>query len=159
MSQSTPETGLDEPTVIENWTPDSVAVDLDVGVAGFCERCETPMKACDGEELRIICPDCKLVIGFVLSFPSIDGYDGVPSAESDWPTSKVGWEVADGRARVSYFVRGKHLDCDTEFVEDDYESPLGTTGGECCPDCNAQLGYAVQSNVLEDPQADEEGEA
>lgn len=138
-----------DPTRIDDWSGDGV--DLEVGFAGVCNECDTKLVS-KNDESSLGCPDCGLLVAFIGRYPSVSGDNGVPGAEANWPVRVTEWEISDGRATVSYYIRGEHTECDAPLVENDQEEVrYGTPQDACCAECGATFGYSMSANIVEDP--------
>lgn len=131
---------------IEEWSPETVDVDLEVGIRGVCDHCDEDLHEYkDDSPARVWCPSCGLVIGLVFRYPDLTE-GGEPGEKVDWPTTGV-LSPEDADWEVEYGLRGTHTDGEFVSNEEDSQYPIP---GMACDGCGVKLGYAANANVVQE---------
>lgn len=138
-------------TVVDQWNPDSVDAELEVGVRGRCEDCgEEMIESNSGAPSRLLCPGCDMEVGLSIIYPAFnDG--GEPGESKEWPMSGklTGTEDSEESWTFEYAIRGTHNG--HEIVTNEAESTFGSLPEACCEECGGQFGYAAKANVVSEP--------
>ncbi|WP_135306310.1 hypothetical protein [Haloarcula amylovorans] len=153
MSAQTP---ADEYELVDNYSPETIDADLEVGARGQCEKCDTELIESPSEASgRLTCPSCKIVIGLAVMYPGFNG-EGKPGDAADWPITgnlSDGDEDTDKTWTYEYAIRGSHNGND--LVQNEAEAQFGPPPEACCVECGAQFTFAAKATVVSEREVAE----